>query len=165
MISTFPEFFWALMLGFAVFRMSIPTWGKLKKMNLEPLLPSEQEAYDKNKNQNIALASFTIVVIALAVALHDNQIYDVNTFVFLSLAMFMFFIASLLFEIGYSLLVPYIAETLQYAGILSLATGFIFMIENAGINSDLLSILYIGFLCSIIGIVILEQFLNYKHHK
>lgn len=161
MIIEYPIIFYGVIIGLSAFRMIIPLGSARIKDKLTSL---DDKNLDRARNANIALASFTIVAIALTVTIDDNKITNENTFAFLSLAMFLFFIASYLFEIGYNKWVEHIGETLEYAGVISLASGLLYLIHGK-IQSPFIELLYLGFLIAMIFTSIFEQVLNYRFHS
>jgi len=160
-IIDYPNIFWAIMIGIAGIRMIIPLGNKIMK---EALLSSEEEENVSKRNHTLMLASFTIVALTLVVIFaQEKESLNSNSFAFMSVAMFLFFISSYLFHIGYKLWVSYSAETLEYVGIISLATGFLYMVSPS-FQEIFIDLIYIGFFVSMIAVVIFELVLSYKHH-
>jgi|CXWL01.1.fsa_nt_gi hypothetical protein len=156
------------MIAFTVFRMIFPLWKKFKKMMSENLLNPEQEAYQRNRNVNLMLASFTMVSIALFVTLNKDHIIQNNDiiFSFLFSGLFLFFISSLLFNIGHRRIIPYVAENLHSMGILSLGIGLFYIaLTIIVINTPNLELLFFLFPLTLMGVLSYEEYLNYKHHR
>src|SRR5689334_4591027 len=109
------------MLAFLVVEIMIPLRSKYRNQFLFriTLQPDEKKHYDDKRNHNITLASFTIVAIAVIVALPRQEVQKhVGALFYLSISMFLFFIASYLVDYRSNRFGPYIAKSFEYTGIM-----------------------------------------------
>lgn len=159
MLIEHPYVFWIILTAYIAIRMLIPRGSKIGYFEA-PSSEAERKEYSDSRNQNMVLASFTIVAIAIIISFKFNEITQLRDgLYYLSIGMFLFFIASYLFTLRRTKWLPYTAETLEYTGIIALAIGLLYLIS--GILTDLvMNIIYIGFFIGILAVAIYEAYLN-----
>lgn len=130
---------------------------------------SQAEEYQFQRYNTVTLAFFTITVITLSLTLasasEPNFQYGLA---YLSLAMFCFFIGSYMYIFRRrlkgqrQLTLPYVGETLEFVGIVSLGTGLFYIVTLVVPDSIGLAILYMAFLFALIGVAFYELYQNKK---
>ena len=165
------EYHWIFMgfiISLTIFRMTFSIKNGLKNMKKESISDSEDASYEKLRNTNLMLASFVIVAIALLVSLMD---FDRNIeqqqiwFSMLFASMFFFFIAAMLYNIGYVRIIPYMADNFHSAGIITIGAGLFYLALTIIKMSWHVELLMFLAPLTIMVIVCYEEFLNYRHHN
>lgn len=155
-LTDYPFIFWIILLGFMVIRLSIPIRSKSPYMHL-PIQDSEIKEWRNSRTQNIMLASFSIVALALSAGILENNIPSLHsTFFYFAVSMFCFFGAAYLYNFLTDRPFPYIADTLEYTGIIAVAIGFLHLIS--GILPNI--IIDILFLVGILTLAIGDLYIN-----
>jgi hypothetical protein len=127
-----------------------------------PVQESEKQEYQNSRNHTITLAAFAIGAIALVSSRDDLESLNFEYGIaFLSGAMFCFFIGSYLFIFqNKQNWLPYVGETLEFVGVLSLAIGLFYVISELFPASLSLPIIYWMFFSVLVGIASYELYLN-----
>lgn len=153
-------FFSAILLSIFGIRLSTALRNR-DYMNAE-IQENEKQEYQNSRNHSITLAAFTIGAIALITSRDDlTNINFQYGLAFLSVAMFSFFIGSYMFIFQNKRnWFPYIGETLEFIGIVSLSIGFFYIVLQLFPESPLLPVLYGLFFIGLVAVASYELYLN-----
>jgi hypothetical protein len=160
----FLDYVFPVILAFiAGFRLLTAATSKVDYLNRSPS-ETESKEYDFLRLQLLTLAFFAITVITLAVTVFvTTQTISIGfeyALGYLSVAMFCFFISSYMYSFRITNRLPYIGETLEFVGIVSLGIGFFYLVVQVVPTSIWLGVLYMIFLSALVGVAGYELYLN-----
>lgn len=158
-----PIFFWILTLILFGIRPIIPIiTGKNSIMIRGDFTEEESEYSEGKRNHNIVLASFTLVALALMfTSSTEDKPFNFDSFLFLSVSTFVFFVSTYLFDLGWNRWVVTIADSGEYGGIILVGAGLYYLATSL-YQEPLIALAYLLFLGTIFIITIIDAIKRYK---
>ncbi|MEW6043672.1 MAG: hypothetical protein AB1608_05370 [Thermoproteota archaeon] len=130
--------------------------GHSAKMWLNNFSNKENDDRKEKRNHNIVLASFTVVVLSLMFNLDPTLPKPtLDTFLFFSVATFVFFITTYLFDVVWNRWIFHMAMSAEYAGLVLVGAGFYYYAIQVYLF-PIVTLAYLLFISAILIITLID---------